>query len=126
MPESISSAAPVKPTWIVLGIAWLLCLIPIPGFGIIGLTVNIAAFVLAIIVLVKGKTGQGVIQLVASVLITPIMYIIGLALFGSIFGTAIQETKYQLHQNSTITPYPTRQGNLPPIKWPPQSHPTNN
>ena len=83
---SVPKAAPVRAGWILLGIAWLLFLIPFPGLGIVGWVVNFAAFILAIFVLIKGRTGAGVAQLICSIVASLIVYFIGVALFLAILG----------------------------------------
>lgn len=89
-----------KTTWILLGITWILCLIPFPGFGIIGLTVNVAAFIVAIIVIVKGEIIHGVIQLCSAILLTPIIYALGLAIFSTAIGYKSDDilAKYLIEQ----------------------------
>jgi hypothetical protein len=72
--------------WILLFLTWLLYLIPIPGLGPIGWVLNFAAFILAIVVLVKGRTVQGVLQLISAIIISPIVYLVGLAIMA---GTAV-------------------------------------
>jgi hypothetical protein len=90
MNESVASKAPVTAGWIVLGVTWLLFLIPFPGFGLLGWVTNLAAFILAIIVMSKGETGHGVSQLVCSLVASPIVYFIGLVLFVGLLGMADQ------------------------------------
>ncbi|SOD53643.1 tRNA_anti-like [Pseudoxanthomonas wuyuanensis] len=79
-----SRTAPVKATWICLAIAWLLFLIPIPGAGLfVGWPLNLVAFILAIVVMARGKTVGGLLPLLASIIVSPIVYFIGLAIFGA-------------------------------------------
>ena len=73
--------APVKAGWICLFIAWALFLIPVPGVGIIGWALNVAAFIISIIVMVKGRVGAGVAQLVCVLVISPVLYFVGLGIF---------------------------------------------
>ena len=81
MNETIPNTAPVKAGWIVLGIAWLLFLVPIPGLGVLGWIINLAALVIAIVVIAKDEVAHGVGQLVCSIVVSPIIYLIGLVLF---------------------------------------------
>jgi hypothetical protein len=74
-------SAPIAAGWITLGVTWLLFLVPIPGLGLLGWLGNLAAFILAIIVMARGETAHGVGQLVCSLVVSPIVYFIGLALF---------------------------------------------
>ncbi len=73
---------PVGAGWICLFIAWTVFLIPIPGIGIIGWALNLAAFIIAIIVMVKGRVGAGVVLLVCAFVISPLIYLVGLGILG--------------------------------------------
>ena len=90
MNDAIPNKAPVMAGWLTLGAAWLLFLIPFPGLGIVGWVANLAAFILAIIVMSKGETAQGIGQLVCSLVVSPIVYFIGLVLFVGLLGVAEQ------------------------------------
>ena len=73
----------VKKTWIVLVVGWLLMLVPLPGTGILGLIVaGIAGFVMAVVNIVRGVVGAGILQLIGAMVVTPVLYFIILALFG--------------------------------------------
>lgn len=77
-------SAPVKATWICLVIAWVLFLLPVPGAGLfVGWPLNLIAFILAIVVMTRGKVAGGLIPLLASLIASPIIYFIGLAIFGA-------------------------------------------
>ena len=79
--------APVKATWICLIIAWVLFLIPLPGAGLfVGWPLNLVAFILAIVVMTRGKTAGGLIPLLASIIVSPIVYFVGLAVLGAAVG----------------------------------------
>jgi len=80
------NGAPVTAGWVLLGVTWLMFLIPFPGLGLLGWVVNLAAFIVAIIVMAKGETVHGVVQLVCSLLVSPIVYLIGLAVFVGMIG----------------------------------------
>ncbi|WP_146910052.1 hypothetical protein [Arenimonas daejeonensis] len=90
MNDAVAGKAPVMAGWLSLGAAWLLFLIPFPGFGILGWVVNLVAFILSIIVMSKGETAQGIGQLVCSLVVSPIVYLIGLVLFVGLLGTMEQ------------------------------------
>lgn len=105
--------APVKATWICLAIAWLLFIIPIPGVGLfVGWPLNLVAFILAIVVMARGRTAGGLIPLIASIVVSPIVYFIGLAVFGAALGgtgayqdyveraAAAQEARQQVESDS--------------------------
>ena len=85
--------APVKATWICLIIAWVLFLLPIPGVGMfVGWPLNLVAFILAIVVMTRGLTGKGLIPLIASLVVSPIIYFIGLAVLA---GAAVSGDAYK-------------------------------
>lgn len=88
----------IKSTWILLGIIWLLCLLPIPLTGTIALVMNLAALVMTVVVLVKGETKHGVMQLLSVFLLTPAFYFLGAIIFASIITQSISPTN--LSQNS--------------------------
>jgi hypothetical protein len=90
MDERIRNDAPIAAGWITLGITWLLFLIPFPGLGILGWVGNLVALVLSIVVLAKGETAHGVGQLVCSLVVSPIVYFIGLVLFVGAMGALEQ------------------------------------
>lgn len=79
-----------KAAWILLIIAWLCFLLPVPGLGLfLGLPLNLVAFILAIVALSKGGAKKGLLQLLSSLIVSPIVYFIGLAILGAgIFGAA--------------------------------------
>lgn len=96
MSVSVSSAAQQDNTagraaWICLVIAWLTFLVPIPGIGIfIGWPLNLVAFILAIVAMVRSGSNAGIWPLLASLIASPILYLIGLAVFASVIGAAGQ------------------------------------
>lgn len=90
MDDRARNPAPVLAGWITLGITWLLFLIPFPGLGILGWVGNLVALVLSIVVIAKGETAHGIIQLVCSILVSPIVYFIGLVLFVGALGVMEQ------------------------------------
>ncbi|MDA8085472.1 MAG: hypothetical protein M0Z75_02120, partial [Nitrospiraceae bacterium] len=49
--------------------------------GIVGWALNLAAFIIAIIVMVKGRVGAGVAQLVCVLVVSPFLYFVGLGIF---------------------------------------------
>lgn len=86
MDDTIQGKAPVTAGWVLLGVTWLMFLIPFPGLGILGWVVNLAAFILAIIVMSKGETVHGVVQLVCSLVVSPVVYLIGLVIMVGMIG----------------------------------------
>mgnify|MGYP001066342770 CR=1 FL=1 len=82
--ETAGKGAPVKAVWILLVIAWVCFLVPVPGLGLfLGAPLNLVAFIIAIVVITRGKTGVGITQLVCTLIVSPIVYFIGLAIFGA-------------------------------------------
>jgi hypothetical protein len=79
-----------KAAWICLIIAWVGFLAPLPGTSwIIGWPLNLVAFVLAIVVIARAGARAGIFPLLSSLIISPIVYFIGLALFaGGVAATA--------------------------------------
>lgn len=77
-----SQKPPVKAGWICLVVTWALFIIPIPGLGLVGWAFNLAAFIISIIVMVKGRVGAGVAQMVCSIAVSPIVYLIGIGILG--------------------------------------------
>jgi len=70
-----------RAAWTLLLIAWLFFIVPIPGLGWIGWVLNLVAFILAIVALGQGGTKAGIWQLLASLIVSPIVYwVIGLPL----------------------------------------------
>jgi len=81
-----------KAAWILLAIAWLCFLLPLPGSGMfVGWPVNLVAFILAIVAMAKGGTRKGVIPLLLSLIGSPIVYLIGTMLFVGAIGAAAEQ-----------------------------------
>lgn len=69
-----------RAAWVCLAIAWLCFLLPLPGIGLfIGWPLNLVAFILAITAMSKRGTGAGLVPLLASLIASPVVYFIGLA-----------------------------------------------
>lgn len=89
------SAAP-KAAWICLAIAWVCFLVPIPGIGVfIGWPLNLVAFILAIVAMSRLGASGGLWQLLASLVVSPIVYFIGLAVLAGSIGAAAEAGKAQ-------------------------------
>lgn len=74
----------VKPGWIVLIVGWVIMLLPIPLTGWLGgVVAGIGGCVLAIVNMARGVVGIGIAQLLCALVVTPIVYWIGLAIFGA-------------------------------------------
>jgi hypothetical protein len=99
-----TKTAPVKAAWICLAIAWVLFIVPIPGVGLfVGWPLNLVAFILAIVVMTRGRTAGGLIPLLASIIVSPIVYFVGLAVLAgaAVSGDAYQDYKKRAEAAST-------------------------
>lgn len=67
-----------RAAWICLVIAWVCFLIPLPGSGLfVGWPLNLAAFILAIVGMAKHGALGGLFQLLASLIVSPLVYVFG-------------------------------------------------
>ena len=83
------NTAPVKAAIICLVAAWGFALLPIPFISMMGMAVmNVVALILAIICMSKNAVKHGVGVLVGTLIGTPIMYFLGLAILGGAIGGA--------------------------------------
>lgn len=89
-------SAPIKATWVCLAVAWVLFLLPIPGAGLfVGWPLNLVAFILAIVVMTRGRTTAGLIALISSLVVSPIIYFIGLAVLAGTVASGSGFEEYQ-------------------------------
>lgn len=80
----------VKPTWIVLIVAWVIILLPIPFTTPLGWMIAIGAAVMAIISLTRGVVGVAIAQLACALAGTWFISWIGWMIFGaSVVGAAL-------------------------------------
>jgi hypothetical protein len=80
-----------RAAWICLAIAWVTFIVPFPGIGLfLGWPLNLVAFILAIVAMAKLGANAGLWQLLASLLVSPVVYFIGLAVFAGLLGAAGQ------------------------------------
>ncbi len=76
-----------KAAWVCLAIAWIAFIVPFPGTGLfIGWPLNLVAFILAIVAMSKSGTGAGLWQLLASLIVSPFIYFIGIAVLAGFLG----------------------------------------
>ena len=76
-----------RAAWTCLIIAWVFFILPIPGFGLVGWMLNLAAFILAIVAMAQSGAMAGLCQLLASLIISPIVYwVIGMGLIVGLLG----------------------------------------
>ncbi|MCL1861862.1 MAG: OB-fold putative lipoprotein [Proteobacteria bacterium] len=72
--------APVKAMWIVMILAWVLFLLPIPGTGIfIAGPLNLAAFILAIVCLTRSRVLQGILGFIGTCVVSGVLFMFGSA-----------------------------------------------
>ena len=87
-PASEAPRAPITAMWITLVAAWVLFLIPIPGTGLfVGWPLNLVAFIIAIVVMTRGRTAQGLIGLISSLVVSPIIYFGSFVLMAALLGS---------------------------------------
>lgn len=76
----VAAAAPVKAMWICMILAWVFFILPVPFTIFIASPLNLAALILAIICLVRGRVAHGVLGLFGTTVASGIMYLIGISL----------------------------------------------
>ncbi len=72
---------PVWSTWICLFLAWVFLSSPIPFTIFLGLPLNIAALVLALVSLMRGGIGTGILVLALGTVGSVVVYLVGLLRF---------------------------------------------
>jgi hypothetical protein len=76
-----------KAAWVCLAIAWIAFIVPIPGTGLfIGWPLNLVAFIQAIVAMSKTGASAGLWQLLASLVLSPVIYFIGIAVLAGVLG----------------------------------------
>lgn len=96
------NTAPVKAAFICLFLAWGMAILPIPFISMWGMvTFNIIAFILAIICMSKNAVKNGGMVLAGTIVGTPIMYFVGLAVMGGMIGSAVSNTSKEIHRAKT-------------------------
>lgn len=99
-----SRPAPVTLVWIVLGVAWGAFLLPQAGSGLlIGWPLNLVAFCLAILIMVRGRTVAGIVAMVASVVVSPLIYLLGLLLL--LLTTAFHDVDIDIQESGPVREY---------------------
>lgn len=80
-----------RAAWICLAIVWATFVVPVPGLGLfIGWPLNLVAFILAIVAMGKSGAGAGLWQLLASLILSPLIYFIGVVVLFGMLGAAAQ------------------------------------
>lgn len=79
-----------KAAWICLIITWVLFIVPVPGLGLfVGWPLNLVAFILAIVAMSKSGASAGLWQLLASLIASPVIYLIGIWVLAAGFLLAV-------------------------------------
>ncbi|MFC0267597.1 hypothetical protein [Kushneria aurantia] len=108
--EGRGRRTPAKLVWLLLVLAWGAFMVPRVGTGVLlGWPLNLAAFCLAIVVIARGGRLVGGIQLALSVVVSPLVYLLGLLLLGLI-GAFNTEVEVEFH----ALPPPREQQPAPP------------
>lgn len=86
----------VVTSWILLGVTFLISLVPVLGCGswLLAWPVAIATLIMAILILTRGEKTQGVAILIASILIVPITMV------ASVASTALLTTSVNEHEKT--------------------------
>lgn len=92
---SQAAPAPVKAMWICMILGWVFFVIPVPGTIFVAGPLNLAAFILAIVCLVRSRVGQGVIGLIGTSIVSAIIYLIGFGSMAAITVDAMQKADKQ-------------------------------
>lgn len=113
-PSKGSRPAPVMLVWIVLALAWGAFLLPQAGSGLlIGWPLNLVAFCLAIVIMVRGRTVAGLLAAVASVVVSPLIYLLGLFLL--LLTTAFHDVDIDIQESGPVREY---HAPPPPVETP--------
>lgn len=76
-------------------------LIPFPGLGLfLGWPLNLAAFMLAIVAMSTGGAMKGLLQLMGSLIVSPVVYFIGLAIFAAAIDALSQLNRAQMEASA--------------------------
>lgn len=102
----VSHSPAGRAAWITLALTWVCFLVPFPGLGLfIGWPLNLVAFILAIVAMGSGGAMKGLFQLLGSLIVSPIVYVIGLALFGWLLSKDSYED-YRTRTGTTVQATP--------------------
>ncbi|MHB0925345.1 MAG: hypothetical protein ACYC1F_02425 [Gallionellaceae bacterium] len=97
--STTQNTAPIKAAFICLFLAWAMAILPIPFVSWWGMfTFNIIAFILAIICMSKNAVKNGGLVLAGTIVGTPVMYFIGLAVMGMIGASALSGAAKDIHR----------------------------
>ena len=92
-PQSVQSAKGLVVTsWILLGVTFLISLVPVLGCGswLLAWPVAVATLIMAILILTRGEKTQGIAILIAAILIVPITMVASVA-STALLGASVSE-----------------------------------
>src|SRR6476469_5730809 len=87
--------------WVLIGITFVVSFIPVVGCGawLLGLPVAIAAIIMGIVILTRGRTGQGMFVILGGVLIVPLCFAAQFASLMVFGGTMERKDETQIKDN---------------------------
>ncbi|WP_457808857.1 hypothetical protein [Kushneria sp. EE4] len=109
--------APVTLVWVVLAVAWGAFLLPRAGSGLlVGWPLNLVAFCLAIVIMTRGRTVAGILAMAASVVVSPLVYLLGLLLL--MLTTAFSDVEIDIQESGPVQEHhaPPPRGEAPSLQ----------
>lgn len=80
-PQPLRATSVVGASWACLILGWVAFLVPVPGFSsFVGWPLSVVATILATVSIAKGGLGKGLGALLCSLIFSPIIYFLGLAI----------------------------------------------
>ena len=97
-------ASVVRWMWILTFAAWAICFLPIPVVStfLVWLFVGIASL-LAFVALFKNRVAAGIAGSVALVVVTPLMYLLSLAVYPMLAGVAVRDLESSQRRNTSAS-----------------------
>lgn len=111
-PVAPNAKAPVKAMWICLLLGLIFFVLPFPGTILAAAPLNLAAFILAIVCLTRGRTAHGVIGLVGTTVVAALAYLLGLTLL-AISAAGISAEDAHREQDAAARTVRTAQNPIP-------------
>ena len=90
--------------YVIFFIAWFLYLVPIPLTSFLAGLLSFIGLILAIVVLVKGDSKNGIIGLISAIIVSPILYLLGMFIFGSLVIPSTRSTPQVLKEKVAVEP----------------------
>jgi len=112
--QASGKKAPVKAMWVVLILAWVFFLLPLPGTGIfIAGPLNLVALILAVMCLVRSNVLHGVIGLVGGLVVSGILFFVGTA---GMIGSALNDIEGKPSNHVKTVPATTTTKKQPKVQ----------